>query len=428
MRKSIHMLFPASRRFVAVLSGLLMTAIPVGRAQNGKVSLPGREMSVKEAFREIKTQTGLGFLYSSSFDVSRKVQASANQAPISEVMPRLLAGSGYTYTVDSRYVVLVPENEPAAGVPQQSRIEGTVVNHETGAPIGDAVVRVLGTSTTVTAGKNGQYRIEGLPAGNYVLQFSSPSLGINQFQEIRVAPGDRKVNVTLDPQNDQANNESGLYELIPDPENILVTPAENNRVNDRYLNSYGNAGGQTYIFTGYDNAARSYQPKVAVKTNLLYWATTSPNVSLEVYLGPRWTLDLFAGYNPWKFSGGASLRHWMVQPGVRYWFCNAFERHFVGLHGIYGRYNVGSMAEWSFAPKSLQQYTYKGFGYGAGVSYGYHLPMGKRWGWEFEVGAGWIHLDYDKYECNGCRTLVGHAKRDYFGLTKASVSLIFMIN
>ena len=32
--------------------------------------------------------------------------------------------------------------------------------------------------------------------------------------------------------------------------------------------------------------------KVAVKTNALYWATTTPNVGMEFALSDRWTLEV----------------------------------------------------------------------------------------------------------------------------------------
>ena len=41
---------------------------------------------------------------------------------------------------------------------------------------------------------------------------------------------------------------------------------------------------------------------VGLKTNLLYWATTSPNLGLEIGVGEQTTLDISAGFNPFKFS------------------------------------------------------------------------------------------------------------------------------
>ena len=39
---------------------------------------------------------------------------------------------------------------------------------------------------------------------------------------------------------------------------------------------------------------------VALKTNLLYWATTTPNLSAEFGLGKRTSLELTGAYNGWK--------------------------------------------------------------------------------------------------------------------------------
>ena len=55
---------------------------------------------------------------------------------------------------------------------------------------------------------------------------------------------------------------------------------------------------------------------IAIKTNLLYGGYTyTPNLSLEIGLGKRSTLDLGGGYNPWTLDGTAEnnkkLVHWL---------------------------------------------------------------------------------------------------------------------
>ena len=70
---------------------------------------------------------------------------------------------------------------------------------------------------------------------------------------------------------------------------------------------------------------------LAVKSNLLYDATTTMNLGLEVALSRKWTLDIPVNYNPWKFDD-TRLKHWGIQPELRYWFCESFNRTFIGLH------------------------------------------------------------------------------------------------
>ena len=59
--------------------------------------------------------------------------------------------------------------------------------------------------------------------------------------------------------------------------------------------------------------------QVAVKTNLLYDATTTPNIGMEIGTGKKHTFQVFYGLNPWKFGSGSSekfLKHWVVNPSL----------------------------------------------------------------------------------------------------------------
>lgn len=73
--------------------------------------------------------------------------------------------------------------------------------------------------------------------------------------------------------------------------------------------------------------------KIAVKTNLLYDATTTLNLGTEFRVAPRWTIDLSGNYNPFSFKNDKKMKHWLVQPEARYWLCEAFNGHFFALHG-----------------------------------------------------------------------------------------------
>lgn len=87
---------------------------------------------------------------------------------------------------------------------------------------------------------------------------------------------------------------------------------------------------------------------IAIKTNLLYGGVMqTPNVGVEWGISPKLTLDLWGAYNPFPLSKnghGASnrkMKHWLVQPELRYWLCESFNGHFFGVHTFYGEYNMG---------------------------------------------------------------------------------------
>ena len=81
----------------------------------------------------------------------------------------------------------------------------------------------------------------------------------------------------------------------------------------------------------------------AVKTNALYWATTTPNIAVETKLARKWTGELSVGWNPFTFSDNRKIRHIAVQPEARYWLCSPYAGHFLAAHLIYSHYNAGGI-------------------------------------------------------------------------------------
>jgi len=165
-----------------------------------------------------------------------------------------------------------------------------------------------------------------------------------------------------------------------------------------------------------------YLPHFGIKTNALYWATTTPNLGIELGLSKKTTLEISGTYNPWKFSDNKRLRNWLVQPEFRYWPCERFNGHFFGLHGHYAEFNIGGIKM-----LGLKDRRYQGHLYGGGISYGYHWILGNHWSIEATLGVGYAHIDYDKYGCHKCNTKVKDDDRNYWGPTKVGISLIYII-
>lgn len=83
--------------------------------------------------------------------------------------------------------------------------------------------------------------------------------------------------------------------------------------------------------------------EIGIKSNLLYNATTTFNLGTEFRIASRWTLDFSANYNPWTFSDNKKIKHIAIQPEFRYWICEPFNKHFIGIHGHYAYYNAGNI-------------------------------------------------------------------------------------
>lgn len=175
----------------------------------------------------------------------------------------------------------------------------------------------------------------------------------------------------------------------------------------------------------------------AIKNNLLYDATTTPNIGAELSVGSRSSINLVYGFNPWKFksdSGDRQFRHWVLSPEYRYWFCTQFDGHFVGVNLMGGQLNAGNINvpfPGTFfggdnIAKGMRDHRYEAWFLGAGVSYGYQWVLSKHWNLEAEIGVGYNYLDYRKYRCADCAGKIGEGSTNYLGLTKLGVSFLYL--
>lgn len=171
--------------------------------------------------------------------------------------------------------------------------------------------------------------------------------------------------------------------------------------------------------------------KVALKTNLIGDALLNPNLGIELGIAPKWSLDVPASFNAWNLSHDRKWKHWYVQPGVRYWFCDRMAGHFVGMHLHGGKYNIGG---WDGHVKflntdfrRLKDSRFQGWFAGAGISYGYSWILGKHWNIEAEIGFGWAYTRYDRFECAGCgRKVESDRVHNYVGPTKAAINMVYV--
>lgn len=163
------------------------------------------------------------------------------------------------------------------------------------------------------------------------------------------------------------------------------------------------------------SASFSYGQKLAIKTNIPVWFTATPNVGLEIGLHRKWTLDLDGAYNPWTYSDDRKMRFWLVQPEVRYWFCEKFEGHFVGLH-VHGAQFFGGFKE----------KRYDGYLAGIGLSYGYSWILSPHWSIEANIGLGYTRLWYKESPRIPCTKCYVDKVMHYVGPTRVGITVMYL--
>lgn len=185
-------------------------------------------------------------------------------------------------------------------------------------------------------------------------------------------------------------------------------------------------------------SALSANAQLAVKTNLLYDATTTPNIGAELRIGAHSTVNLVYGLNVWKFEseshGARYAKHWVLMPEYRWWFCVPFSGHFIGGHLFGGEMNAASVnlpiPGFFFGgenlTKSVKDHRLQGEFIGLGFTYGYQYALSKHWNIEAEAGIGYGHVWYDKFLCSECGKKESSGRSNYAGVTKLGFSILYL--
>lgn len=153
----------------------------------------------------------------------------------------------------------------------------------------------------------------------------------------------------------------------------------------------------------------------AVRTNLLRWATLTPDLGVEWRVSRSVGIAANATYTYWSWQEGE--RRYSVlnlSPEVR-WYLGREKRGYVGALFQAGNFN------YKFGRTGRQ-----GDHLGGGIVGGYQLPVGKRLMLDFAAGVGYVHADYEKYNrIGGHNVRAGKDTKDYFGPNHLTVGLVW---
>ena len=159
------------------------------------------------------------------------------------------------------------------------------------------------------------------------------------------------------------------------------------------------------------------QRYIALKTNVPFQALAIHNLAVEVQVHEHVTVDIPVMWSISDIEREHAVRGIAFQPEGRWWLKEAGAGHFFGLHAHAAWFNL----KW----EDNRYQTGKRPLLGAGISYGYKLPLSSHWGAEFNIGAGYANMKYDTFYNieNGAR--LDTRIRHYWGITRAGISLVY---
>lgn len=205
-----------------------------------------------------------------------------------------------------------------------------------------------------------------------------------------------------------------LYLQVDTAGNVHVTT-----INDIYPESLE-------IYPIYIEPKEATQPCFLIKNNLLQDAALARfaniNIGVEARLSEKLTLDFPVSFNPWTFSDNKKFKHCHLQPELRYWFDKSYSKYFVGIHVHWSYYNVANAA-----PFVNENFRYKGWLAGGGISGGYRWDLNNRWGIEAALGLGYSYFHYDKFDYPKDGTFLRNEHKNRFGLTKSGITISYRL-
>lgn len=127
---------------------------------------------------------------------------------------------------------------------------------------------------------------------------------------------------------------------------------------------------------------------LAANTDVLWDVAMSPNIGLEMTVADQSTLQVNAITSQKPY--GQDVRFTAVQPEYRYYFSGRpMYKHFVGVCAMGATYKT-----------TIADKTYNGSGVGAGLTFGYVLPVTKRLNVDFHAGVVYAKYRQKEYFLN----------------------------
>ena len=173
-------------------------------------------------------------------------------------------------------------------------------------------------------------------------------------------------------------------------------------------NTLANTPSETKITTDYH---------LSLRANLLRWATLTPDLGLEWRICPSWGIAVNGSWTSWSWSGkDRRYALWEVAPEVRY-YMGEKKAWYLGAMFKAGQFNY-----------KISETGKQGDLMGGGITTGYQLRLNKALTLDFNLGLGYLNVDFEKYEViDDVRVRRGNETKDWYGPINAGVTLVWKL-
>ena len=154
---------------------------------------------------------------------------------------------------------------------------------------------------------------------------------------------------------------------------------------------------------------------LSLNTNMLYWASGTPNASFQVPVGDNFTLGFTGGLKPWPRwlpwdndqKIDSKWRHFAIVPGFRWWPEANYDGFFLGGDFLWTHYNVGAVTFPFGLYPEVREHRLQGDFVALGITLGYSWWLSKHFRLEVEAGVAAGYNWAKKYQCSWCGADLG---------------------
>ena len=156
---------------------------------------------------------------------------------------------------------------------------------------------------------------------------------------------------------------------------------------------------------------------LSLRANLLRWATLTPDLGLEWRICPSCGIAVNGSWTSWSWSDkDRRYALWEVAPEIRY-YMGENKAWYLGAMFKTGQFNY-----------KLSETGKQGDLMGGGITAGYQLQLNKALDLDFNLGLGYLNVDFEKYEViDGVRVRRGNETKDWYGPINAGVTLVWKL-
>jgi TonB-linked SusC/RagA family outer membrane protein len=173
---------------------LLVWPVSLGmQAQNQKITLPQKPMTLLAAFEEIEKQTQLTIAYNeSAININRNISVDITAKSLQEALSAVLKNTQMTFRLRGKQIIIVPASEAVL----ERKYSGTVTD-ENGETVIGASISIKGSKTGTVTDADGRFSIQAAAGSTLLvsyLGFASKEVKLGNSLELQIVISeDQKV-------------------------------------------------------------------------------------------------------------------------------------------------------------------------------------------------------------------------------------------